>query len=188
MAAACMRSGRRGRYRFRRRHLLQVGRHGRRLLRLEPPQVRSAAPRLPALCLHRLAAAERGRDRRDLDPQADARRRQARASVEEQQAAARGLRDLGYTLGTETPQSAIIAVILPDQEAGGGAVAGAAGARPLREHGAPAGDARPAPSCCAARSAPNIRTSRSGRSSEMFAQAGQSSRRDCGLSRPAGAA
>ena len=27
-----------------------------------------------------------------------------------------GLRDLGFTLGTETPQSAIIAVILPDQE------------------------------------------------------------------------
>ena len=36
----------------------------------------------PALCLHRLAAAVGGRDRRDLDPQADARRQgQARPSV-----------------------------------------------------------------------------------------------------------
>src|SRR3546814_13525436 len=30
----------------------------------------------------------------------------------------KGLRDLGFTLGTETPQSAIIAVIMPDLEKG----------------------------------------------------------------------
>ncbi len=29
-----------------------------------------------------------------------------------------GLKDLGFTLGTETPQSAIIAVIMPDLERG----------------------------------------------------------------------
>ncbi len=69
--------------RLRRRHLLQVGRHGRRLLRLGSSQVRSAAPDVPALCVHRLAAAQRGRDRRHLDPQADACQREARASVGE---------------------------------------------------------------------------------------------------------
>ena len=35
-----------------------------------------------------------------------------------QQEAARGLKALGFTLGTEEPQSAIIAVIMPDLERG----------------------------------------------------------------------
>ena len=74
-------AGRHRRRRLHHRHLFQVGRHGRRLLRLQPSQVRDPAAGLPALCVHRLAAAVGGRDRRDLDPQADARRRQARASV-----------------------------------------------------------------------------------------------------------
>jgi hypothetical protein len=66
-------AGRDRRRRLHHRHLLQVGRHGRRLLRLQPSQVRDPAAGLPALCVHRLAAAVGGRDRRDLDPQADAR-------------------------------------------------------------------------------------------------------------------
>ena len=74
------------RRRFHHRHLLQVGRHGRRLLRLQPSEVRDPAARLPPLRLHRLAAALRRRHRRDLDPQADGQRRQARAPVGEQQA------------------------------------------------------------------------------------------------------
>ena len=112
-------AGRARRGRFRHRHLLQERRHGRRLLRLQPSQVRDPAPGLPPLRLHRLAAAARRRHRRDLDPQADARRRQARASVGEfASASTRGLKALGFTLGTETPQSAIIAVIMPDLEKG----------------------------------------------------------------------
>ena len=65
-------AGRARRRRFRDRHLLEERRHGRRLLRLQPSQVRDPAAGLPPLRLHRLAAAERGRHRRDLDPQADA--------------------------------------------------------------------------------------------------------------------
>ena len=72
-------SGRRRR--FRRRHLLQVGRHGRRVLCFEPPQVRDHALRLPALHLHRLAAAIGRRDRSDVDPQAHARRSEARTAM-----------------------------------------------------------------------------------------------------------
>ena len=48
------------------------------------------------------------------------------------------LKALGLKLGTDTPDSAIIAVILEDQEQGGGDVAGAAGGRPVRQHGAAA--------------------------------------------------
>ena len=81
--------GLRRRYRLRCRHLLQVGRHGRRLLRFKPSQVRDIAPGLPALCLHGVLAAERGRDRRHLDPQADARRQEARPFVGKQQAPSR---------------------------------------------------------------------------------------------------
>ena len=93
------------------------GRHGRRLLRLQPSQVRDAAPGLPPLCLHRLAAAVGGRHRRDLDPQADARRQQARPSLGEQQAPPRGpARRSASTSAPTTPQSAIIAVIMPDQQ------------------------------------------------------------------------
>ena len=111
--------GRHRRRRFHHRHLLQVGRHGRRLLRLQPSEVRDPAAGLPPLRLHRLAAAVRRRDRRDLDPQADAQRRQARASVGEfASASTPGLRQLGFTLGTDEPQSAIIAVIMPDLETG----------------------------------------------------------------------
>jgi 7-keto-8-aminopelargonate synthetase-like enzyme len=44
-----------------------------RLLRLQPSQVRDHAAGVPPLCLHRLAPAECGRHRHDLDPQADAR-------------------------------------------------------------------------------------------------------------------
>ena len=51
--------GRPRRRRFHHRHLLQVGRHGRRLLRLQSSQVRDLAAGLPALRLHRLAAARR---------------------------------------------------------------------------------------------------------------------------------
>ena len=66
-------AGRARRRRFRHRHLLQERRHGRRLLRLQPSQVRDPPAGLPPLRLHRLAAAERRRHRRHLDPQADAR-------------------------------------------------------------------------------------------------------------------
>ncbi len=53
----------------------KVGRHRRRLLRLQPPQVRGAAARLPPLRVHRQPAALGGRHRRDQHPQADARGR-----------------------------------------------------------------------------------------------------------------
>jgi glycine C-acetyltransferase/8-amino-7-oxononanoate synthase len=56
--------------------------------------------------------------RRHLDPQADARGRQARASVGKLQGAARRADQRGFKLGTETPQSAIISVIMPDLERG----------------------------------------------------------------------
>jgi 7-keto-8-aminopelargonate synthetase-like enzyme len=69
----------------------QERRHGRRLRRLQSPQIRSAAARLPPLCLHRLAAAERRRHRRHLDPQADACGRQARAPVAQQPPASCGV-------------------------------------------------------------------------------------------------
>ena len=75
--------GRRGRGRFHHRHLLQVGRHGRRLLRVEPSEVRGDAPGLPPVHLHRLAAARGRRVRGDVDPQADAQPQQAPASVGE---------------------------------------------------------------------------------------------------------
>jgi glycine C-acetyltransferase/8-amino-7-oxononanoate synthase len=64
------------------------------------------------------AAAQRCGHRRDLGAQADACRRQARASVGKFARAARGLRERGFKLGTETPQSAIISVIMPDLERG----------------------------------------------------------------------
>ena len=147
------------------RHLLQVGRHGRRLLRLQPSQVRGAAAGLPPLCLHRLAAAVGGRHRRDLDPQADARRRQARPSLGEQPAPPPGPRDLGFDLGTQEAQSAIIAVILPDQQTTVLMWQALLERGPLRQHGPPAGDAGRHVPCCAARSAPSIATRRSGRSS-----------------------
>ena len=53
------------------------------LLRFEPSQVRDPAAGLPPLCVHRQPAAQRGGDRCHFDPQADARRQQARASVGE---------------------------------------------------------------------------------------------------------
>ena len=71
------------------RHLLEVGRHGRRFLRLQPSQVRDHALGVPTLCLYRIAPAQRGCDRRDVDPQAEAQRRQARPSVGKFQEAAR---------------------------------------------------------------------------------------------------
>ena len=109
----------------------KIGRHGRRLLRLEPSQVRDPAAGLPPLCLHRLAAAQRGRDRRDLDPQADARRRTSARICGRIRKRLHGgpASDLGFTLGTEEPQSAIIAVIMPDLETRRGDVGGAAGGR-----------------------------------------------------------
>ena len=76
-------AGRDRRCRLHHRHLLQVGRHGRRLLRLQPSQVRDPAAGLPPLRVHRLASAVGRRDRRDLDPQADGQRRQARPFVGE---------------------------------------------------------------------------------------------------------
>jgi 8-amino-7-oxononanoate synthase len=68
----------------------QVGRHGRRLLRFEPPQVRNPAAGLPPLCLHRQLATQRGPHRSGFDPQADARREQARAPVGKFARAAQG--------------------------------------------------------------------------------------------------
>ena len=107
------------RRRLHHRHLLQDGRHGRRLLRLQPPEVRDPAAGLPPLRVHRQPAAERGRDRRDLDPQADARAAtSARTCGRTSKRLHAGLRQLGFTLGTEEPQSAIIAVIMPDLERG----------------------------------------------------------------------
>ena len=52
-----------------------------------------------------------------------------------------GLKALGFTLGTEEPQAAIIAVIMPDLETRRGDVGGAARGRPLRQPRPPAGDA-----------------------------------------------
>jgi 8-amino-7-oxononanoate synthase len=71
-----------------------------------------------------------------------------------------GLRDLGFDLATPEAQSAIIAVLLPDQETTvrcgrrcwSRASTSTWPARPRR---------RPACTCCAARSAPSIATSRS---------------------------
>ena len=71
----------RGGRRFHHRHLLEVGWHRRRLLRLEPPQVRIAAIGLPPVHLHRLAAAVGRRVFGDVDPQADAQSQQASASM-----------------------------------------------------------------------------------------------------------
>ena len=45
------------RCRLHHRHFLEIGWNGRRLLRVEPPQVRDPPPRLPPLRLHRLASA-----------------------------------------------------------------------------------------------------------------------------------
>ena len=50
-------AGRDRRRRLHHRHLLEVGRDRRRLLRLEPPEVRDPAPRLPPLRVHRIAPA-----------------------------------------------------------------------------------------------------------------------------------
>ena len=49
---------------------------------------------------------------------------------------------LGFTLGTDEPQSAIIAVIMPDLETRRGDVGGAARRGPLRQPRPAAGDAR----------------------------------------------
>jgi 7-keto-8-aminopelargonate synthetase-like enzyme len=109
-------SRRRGRCRLRGRHILEERGHGRRLRRIQPPEVRSAAAGLPPVCLHRFAAAERGRNRGHLDPQADACAGKARAPVEEQPRLHAALRELGFDLATPDAQSAIIAVLLPDQQ------------------------------------------------------------------------
>ena len=53
-----------------------------------------------------------------------------------------GLRQLGFTLGTDEPQSAIIAVIMPDLQAGAAMWEALARRGPLREPRAAAGDAR----------------------------------------------
>jgi glycine C-acetyltransferase/8-amino-7-oxononanoate synthase len=53
----------------------------------------------------------------------------------------KGLRDRGFQLGTEEPQSAIISVIMPDLERGAG-MGSAAPRRAVREPGPPAGNAR----------------------------------------------
>ena len=164
------------RCRFRHRHLLQDRRHGRRLLRLQPSQVRNPAAGLPPLCLHRLAAAERRRHRRDLDPQADAwRRTSARISGRTASASTRACATSASRSAPTTPQSAIIAVIMPDLETRRGDVAGAARRGPLRQPRPPAGDARRHVPCCAARSAPSIARSRSAQILAMFERAGRRS-------------
>ena len=58
-----------------------------------------------------------GRHRRHLDRQADALGQQARTPAGEFAPAAPG-KDAGFQLGTETTQSAIIAVVMPDLERG----------------------------------------------------------------------
>lgn len=50
----------------------------------QPSEVRDHAAGMPPLCVYRVASAERGGDRMHLDPQADARGRQTRASVGKQ--------------------------------------------------------------------------------------------------------
>ena len=110
--------GRHRRRRLHHRHLLQVGRDGRRLLRLQPSQVRDPAAGLPPLRVHRLASAVGRRDRRDLDPQADGSADKRAHLWENSKRLHAGLRQLGFTLGTDEPQSAIIAVIMPDLETG----------------------------------------------------------------------
>jgi 7-keto-8-aminopelargonate synthetase-like enzyme len=141
----------------------QVGRHGRRLLRLQPSEVRDHAAGLPPLCVHRLAAAERGGHRLHLDPQADARRQQARAPVGEfSKTLHKGLRDAGFQLGTEEPQ---IGDHRGDHARSGarrGDVGGAAARRALRQPRPPARNARKHDllrcSLCAEHSAEQVQT------------------------------
>ena len=102
----------------------------------------------------------------DLDPQADARRTtSARISGRTAAGCTRACAIWASSSAPRRAQSAIIAVILPDQEQAVGMWQALLELRPLREHGAPARDAGRHLSCCAARSAPSIATSRSARSS-----------------------
>src|SRR3546814_7771146 len=60
------------------------------VLRLEPSEIRRAAPGLPALCLHRLPAPQRRCDGGGVDSQADACGRKACSSVGKQPPFAQG--------------------------------------------------------------------------------------------------
>ena len=106
------------RRRFHHRHLLQVGRHGRRLLRLQPPKFEilrlvcrpyvftaSLPPSVVATAATSIRKLMHGKAKRDH-------------LWENSQKLHAGLKALGFTLGTEEPQSAIIAVIMPDLESG----------------------------------------------------------------------
>ena len=86
----------------------------------------------------------RGRHRRDLDPQADARRQQARPSLGEfsKRLHQRPAAISASPSARPRPQSAIIAVILPDQETARAMWQALLERGPLRQHGPPAGDAR----------------------------------------------
>ena len=53
-----------------------------------------------------------------------------------------GLKALGFTLGTDEPQSAIVAVIMPDLERGAAMWEALLKEGPLRQPRPPAGDAR----------------------------------------------
>ena len=105
------------------------------------PEVRDPAAGLPPLRVHRLPAAERGRDRGDLDPQADARHEQARAPVGKFEAAPR--RAQAARLHARHRRAAV-----GDHRGdharprdGRGDVGSAAARGPLRQPRPPAGDA-----------------------------------------------
>ena len=133
--------GRDRRRRFHHRHLLEIGRHGRRLLRFEPSQVRDPAAGLPALRVHRIAAAVGGGDRCDLDPQADAlRRTSATICGRIRSGSMPGSSNWASRLGTDEPQSAIIAVMMPDLETGAAMWEALLERRPLRQSGPAASD------------------------------------------------
>ena len=74
---------------------------------------------LPPLCFHRQPPAQCGGDGGCFYSQADAWREQARAFVGEFETSAwRAERSRASQIGTDTPQSAIVAVIMPDLEKG----------------------------------------------------------------------
>jgi 8-amino-7-oxononanoate synthase len=104
------------RRRFRRRHLLQVGRHGRRLHRLQPSQVRGARlvcrPYVFTASLPPSVVATAATSIRKLMHAGN-----KRAHLwENSRRLHKGLRDLGFDIATKEAESAIIAILLPDQQ------------------------------------------------------------------------
>ena len=133
-------AGRRGRRRLRRRHVQQEPGRDRRLRRLQPPAVRSAAPVRAALHVHRLA--EPGQHRLGACGPAPDRVRPvpARPPLGQCAPAARRLHGLG--LRPCSPPSPVIAVPMADEVDGSAGLEPAARARRLREPRPAAGHAQ----------------------------------------------